>query len=166
MAVTDYLPYAQFAAQFALIAGAFFAGYQFLLTRRQREDEAALGVLTNLQDGDFRVAYATVWTLPIGASPQQVEEEAEEAANCVIMTFESLGVMVHSRIVPLDVVDQVIGGFLRESWRRLEPAIQERRRALGAPRYAEWYQWLAEQAEVRRKRRTVPAHEAFKAWRE
>lgn len=169
MAIPEALPYIQFFGQVALILGATFAGYQFLLHRRERDEHAALEMLTSLQSAEFRVAYAQVWTLPLGAPPQALREAGpgmRDAADTVALTFESLGVMVHNRIVPLDTVDLIIGGFLRESWRRLEPYVLDQRARLQAPRYAEWYQWLAEQAEVRRKRRTVPAYEAFKEWKE
>lgn len=167
--VGTILPYFQLVSQVALVFGALFAGYQFLLHRREREEHAALGMLTSLQTPEFRVAYAKVWTLPLAAAPELIKEEGrdiEDSVATVALTFESLGVMVHNRIVPLDAVDQIIGGFLRESWRRLEPYIQHQRNVLGAPRYAEWYQWLATQVDADRRRRSVPAYEAFKNWRE
>lgn len=169
MAIPDALPYIQFFGQVALIAAAFFAGYQLLLHRRERKDLAAKDLLTSMQTQEFRSAYATIWALPLQADPEAVEAhgpDVEQAAVTVAMTFESIGVMVHNRIIPLEAVDQFIGGFLRESWRRLQPFIQEQRRRLGAPRYAEWYQWLAERVESDRRRRTVPAYEAFADWRE
>jgi hypothetical protein len=169
MNVLETLTYLQLLGQVALIAGALFAGYQFLLHRRERDEHAALEMLTSLQTPEFRSAYAKIWTLPLGASPDTLREhddEMKEAVATVALTFESLGVMVHNRIVRLDAVDQIIGGFLRESWRRLEPFLLTQRKQLEAPRYAEWYQWLALQVEVRRKRRTVPAYEAFKNWKE
>ncbi len=168
MSIPELLPYAQFLAQISLVVGAFFAGYQFLHARRERDDHAALEVLNDLQSTEFRAAYQQIWMLPLAAPPEDVRGDVatEDAAGCVAMTFETLGIMVHNRIVPLDTVDQVIGGFLRESWRRLEPYIMDQRAKLGAPRYAEWYQWLAERVEVRRKRRTVGAYEAFSTWRE
>lgn len=169
MALTDLLPYFQLVGQVALILGATFAGYQFLLHRRERDEHAALEMLTSLQTPEFRTAYAQVWTLPLGATPKQVDKggpEMRDAIATVALTFESLGVMVHNRIVRLDAVDQIIGGFLRESWRRVEPYLMSQREELEAPRYAEWYQWLAEQVEVRRRRRSTPAYEAFRAWKE
>lgn len=168
MAIPDLLPYIQFFGQVALIAAAFFAGYQLLLHRRERHDHAAKDLLTSMQTQEFRSAYAEIWALPLQADAEVLARRGPgtvEAAVTVAMTFESIGVMVHNRLIPLDSVDQFIGGFLRESWRRLEPFIQDQRRRFEAPRYAEWYQWLAEQVEVRR-RRTVPAYEAFKGWRE
>lgn len=163
--ITDYLPYAQFAAQIALIVGAFFAGYQFLVTRT-RGEEAALQVLTRLQSPEFRAAYAKIWTLRLGASAELVRErgpEMEDAIECVAMTFESLGVMVHNPMVPIDIVDQVIGGFLRESGRRSQAYILWKRQEVGSRRLAEWYQWLAEHLAVE-SRRSRGAYEAFKDW--
>jgi hypothetical protein len=60
-------------------------------------------------------------------------------------------------------VDQVIGGFLRESWRRCEHYVEVRRAELGTRRWAEWYQWLAEQVAVD-ERRKEGAYVKFKNW--
>ncbi len=162
----EYLPYAQFLAQISLVVGAFFAGYQFILSRRERHDAQALEVLTQLQSPEFRAAYAKVWTLPLAATADDVRaggQEMEEAVDCVAMTFESLGVMVHNRIVKIEVVDQVIGGFLRESWRRCSAYVHWKRQEVQSRRLGEWYQWLAEHLAVE-TRRSVGAYEAFKDW--
>jgi hypothetical protein len=37
-----------------------------------------------------------------------------------VLTFESIGVMVFRGIVPLEMVDELLGGVCVESWRRLE----------------------------------------------
>ncbi len=166
MGIPEYLPYIQFFGQLALISAAAFAGYQLILTRRERNEHGALEVLEHVQSPEFRQAYAKVWTLPLDATPDEVRSqgaEMEDAIDCVMMSFESLGVMVHNRIVPLELVDQVIGGFLRESWRRSKQYILQRREELGSRRYGEWYQWLAEHLAVE-SRRSVGAYEAFRHW--
>lgn len=165
--IPELLPYIQFVGQIGLIFAAVFAGYQLLLHRRERDDHAALQVLTQLQEGEFRGAFARIWELPVGATAEQVAAEGpgmEEAIERVVMTFESMGVMVHNRIVPIDMVDQVIGGFLRESWRRLEDFVLWRRDDRDTRRYAEWYQWLFEHLD-RGHRRGVGAYEAFRDWK-
>jgi hypothetical protein len=169
MAVADVLPYFQLGAQLALIAGASFAGYQLLLHRRERNEQRALDVLTKLQGPEFQRAYTQVWDLPLAATPEAVRaggREMEDAVETVALTFESLGVMAYHRIVPLAVVDNVIGGFLRESWRRVGPYVKWKREQLGAPRWAEWYEWLADRVQAGRRRRTTGAYEAFRDWKE
>ncbi len=167
MDLAQYLPTIQFFGQIALILGATFAGYQFLLHRRDRDEQNAIQVLTRLTSSEFRQAYAKVWELPLGATAQDVLDGGDEmraAVDNVAMTFEMMGIMVHKRMVPIDTVDQVIGGFLRESWRRLAPYIQLQREQYGNRRIAEWYQWLAEHL-AHDERRSVGAYSAFKNWK-
>lgn len=167
--ISDVLPYFQLAAQIALVIGASFAGYQLLLHRRERNEQRALDVLTRLQGPAFQRAYTQVWDLPLGATPETVRaggREMEDAVETIALTFESLGVMVFHRIVPLAVVDNVIGGFLRESWRRVELYVKWKRGHLEAPRWAEWYEWLADRVQVGRRRRSTGAYDAYREWKE
>lgn len=164
---TDYLTHIQFFGQIALILAASFAGYQLVAHRRERSEANAIQVLTRLQSPEFLSAYATVWSLPLNATAEDIRSagrDMERAVDTVMMTFESLGVMVHNRLVPLELVDQVIGGFLRESWRRTQNYWLVRREEQGSRRIAEWYQWLAEHLAVE-TRRSKGAYEVFRDWR-
>jgi hypothetical protein len=167
MPVTDLLPYFQLIGQISLVVGAAVAVYQLLQLRKGRQEQAALQVITSLQTQEFRDAFNLVNELPLGATAEMVRAQGpatEAAVGTVMMTFETLGVMVHNRIVPIELVDQVIGGFLRESWRRLETYVTWKRQALGYVRWGEWYQWLYEHLSLN-PRRTAGAYELFKDWK-
>lgn len=163
----EILPYFQVVGQVALVVGAAVAFYQLVQLRRGRQTEAAIQVITSLQTQEFREAFSLVNDLPVGATADQVRAGGprfESAAATIMMTFETLGVLVHNRIVPIDLVDQVIGGFLRESWRRLEGYVLWKRQAIGQARWGEWYQWLFEHL-AQNPRRAVGAYEAFRDWK-
>jgi len=167
MDASEALPYFQLVGQLALVVGAAVAVYQLLQLRRGRDHDAALAVLTGLNTAEFRAAFNHVNELPLGATPQQVRDAGpamEAAVGTVMMTFETIGVLVHNRVVPIDLVDQVIGGFLRESWRRLGNYVDWKRKAIGYPRWGEWYQWLFEHLATD-QRRAVGAYEAFREWK-
>lgn len=164
---SELLPYFQLVGQLALVVAAGVAVYQLLQLRQRRLHEAALQVITGLNTQEFRAAFNAVNELPLGATAQQVRDSGpavEAAAGTVMMTFETLGVLVHNRVVPLDLVDQVIGGFLRESWRRLEGYVLWKRSAIGYARWGEWYQWLFEHL-AQNPRRAEGAYTAFKDWK-
>jgi hypothetical protein len=161
------LPYFQIVGQVAIVVGALVAIYQLMQLRHSRRQEAALQVITSLNTPEFRAAFNTVNELPIGATAEALRDHGpafEAAAGTVMMTFETLGVLVHNRVVPIDLVDQVIGGFLRESWRRLENYVQWKRKAIGYTRWGEWYQWLFEHL-AQNPRRAEGAYTAFKEWK-
>lgn len=164
MTVPEILPYFQLAGQISLVVGALFAGYQLLQVERGRREQTAIQTVTSFNTQEFRDAFAKVYTLPLAATAQQVRDAGlDAAATTVMMTFEMMGVLVHSRMVPVETVDQAIGGFARESWRRLEGYVQWKREQVGSLRWGEWYQWLFEQL-AKNPRRTVAAYEAFREW--
>jgi hypothetical protein len=79
--------------------------------------------------------------------------------------FESLGVMVFYRLLPLHLVDHLIGGYVRASWLRLRPYVEMRQAQLG-PMFGEWFQWLAERlSESPAPGKDIGAFEAYKDWR-
>ena len=167
MDAAHLLPYFQLVGQVALVVGAAIAVYQIIQVRQSQRQAAALQVISGLNTQEFRSAFNHVNDLPIGASAEQVRDgghDLETAAGTVMMTFETLGVLVHNRVVPIDLVDQVIGGFLRESWRRLEGYVLWKRKAIGYARWGEWYQWLFEHL-AQNPRRAEGAYEAFKEWK-
>lgn len=163
---TELLPYFQIAGQIAIVVGAAVAVYQIMQLRRSRQQDAAMQVITSLQTQEFRDAFNLVNELPLSAPVEQVhgDPRIEAAAGTIMMTFETLGVLVHSHVVPIELVDQVIGGFLRESWRRLEPYVRWKRQAIGSARWGEWYQWLFEHLAVN-PRRSLGAYEVFREWK-
>ena len=166
MDATEILPYFQLVGQVSLVVAATVAVYQLLQLRQRRLHDAALQVITSLQTQAFRDAFNLVNELPLAAPPEQVRAQrgVEDAAGTIMMTFETLGVLVHNRVVPIELVDQVIGGFLRESWRRLEPYVKWKRNAIGSQRWGEWYQWLFEHLAVN-PRRSLGAYEVFRDWK-
>lgn len=166
MTVPEILPYFQLAGQISLVIGAGFGGYQLLQVERGRREQTALQTVTSFNTQEFRDAFAKVYTLPLGASAEMVREsgpEMEAAATTVMMTFEMMGVLVHSRMVPIETVDQAIGGFSRESWRRLENYTKWKRNAVQSVRWGEWYEWLVDRLS-HNPRRTTGAYDAFRDW--
>lgn len=167
MAATDYIPYFQIASYTAIVVSVCFAGYQLWRAEMHRKASASLQTVTAFNTSEFRNAFARIYTLPLAASADQVRAagpQMEEAATAVMMTFEMMGVLVYNRMVPIETVDQAIGGFARESWRRLQPYVDWKRSEVGSPRWGEWYQWLYEHLATN-PRRSRGAYEEFRAWK-
>lgn len=163
-----YLPYLQIAGQVALVVGALFAAYQLLALERSRKQHTDLQTVTAFNSHEFRVAFARVYDLPAGATAEEVRDrgpEMESAATTVLMTFEMLGVLVYNRRVSLRTLDEAIGGFLRESWRRLEKWVTWRRGVVQSARFGEWYQWLYEHSPTNLGREKG-AYEVFRDWKD
>ena len=115
---------------------------------------------------EFAEAMAIVTNPPDDLSADGLRRagpDAEKAATLMCTTFEAMGVLVHRRIAPLSLVQDLVGGFAVVIWRRLEPWITELRVEQSNPSDSEWFQWLAEQLE-QRKADKVPAYVQHRGW--
>jgi hypothetical protein len=150
----------QIAAAVTVIGGTVFAVLQLREFKRQRQETAALDLLRAFMGPEFAEAMAIVTNLPDALSAEGLRRagpHAEKAATLMCTTFEAMGVLVHRRIAPLSLVQDLAGGIIVITWRRLEPWLTELRIEQGNPSDSEWFQWLAEQLE-RRKTDKQPAY--------
>jgi len=69
-----------------------------------------------------------------------------------VLTFESIGVMVFRGIVPLEMLDELLGGVCVESWRRLEDYSDDSRVEPNHKAMSEWFRWIAERLEEQHAR--------------
>ena len=135
--------------------------------QRTRYLAAAAELVHTIQTAEFTRGIALIVELPEDVDPAELigNRELMAALYTVSHTFESLGVLVYHRMLPLHLVDHLIGGYVRASWRRARPLVLARRATLGAM-FGEWFQWLAERLEqypAPGKAEGAPL--AFKNWR-
>ena len=156
----------QIAAALTVIGGTLFAVLQLREFKLQRQETAALDLLRTFMGPEFADAMTIVTNLPDGLSAEGLRRagpHAEKAATLMCTTFEAMGVAVHRRIAPLALVQDLAGGFIVVTWRRLEPWLRELRIQQDNPSDSEWFQWLAEQLE-RRKADKQPAYLQHRDW--
>lgn len=159
----------QAIATATFVAGAAFTVVQLRLSRLAREREIALELLRLLQTPDFARALRLMYDLEPGLSRAEVERRLGadmDSVYSMMISFESLGVLVFHRQLELSLVDDFISGSLLLSWRKLERYVREERIARGRETLLEWFQWLAERM-IERESKTpvVPAFAAHKDWR-
>ena len=110
-----------------------------------------------------------VHSIPDESSASAIESDARtlDAAHAVGIILEGLGYSVYARIVPLQVVADLVGGTVRLAWRKLRPYVEEERRRSGSEKTFEWFQWLATQLERHSPGKTdlqTGAHKAYLNW--
>jgi hypothetical protein len=116
--------------------------YQLRQLRDQRRDTAAIGLVRSIQDDTLAQAYRTVFLHPDDAG-------FDTSALVLGFRFEMLGLLVHRGTIPFETAEQLIGGLVLGTWRRLRKTVGTTRSTLQWPTYMEWFQWLAEPAAAR-----------------
>ncbi len=150
----------------SIVVGVVFGLLTLRQWNRARSLTAAVELVHTIQTPDFTRSIARVIELPIDADPQRVLEDPElvTAIYVVSHALESLGILVYHRLLPLHLVDHLIGGYVRASWSRVRRYVEVRRTTLGSM-FGEWFQWLAEQLEKHpAPGKSLGAAQAFKDW--
>lgn len=160
---------ANVATAVAVTVGLGAALVQLRHNERRRREEAAMSLLQSRINPEAIRALDIVYALPDGISPAALEargRETVEAANVVYTMCENLGYTVFHRIVGLEEADEMVGGLVRTSWRKLAPWVEAKRAATGSPHPGEWFQWLHERLVGRPgPAATEGAHVAYRSWR-
>jgi hypothetical protein len=152
-----------------VVGGLLFAAVELVHYRRQRKEAAAIELARSFQSPEFAHALGVVLALPPGLDAdglRAVGPEAEDAALLVSLTLESVGIMVHRRVVELDLVWELMGGVTLAAWERLEGWIRGVREEHGREKFDEWLEWLAGQ--LRRSHEAPggpPAHIRYDGWK-
>jgi hypothetical protein len=102
-------------------------------------------VLAGFQDPALADALETLTAFEdSGSAAAMADPVFRRAAAKVGFAGDALGVMVFYRIVPLHMLDDLMGRFVRLSWTKVKPYAEAQRRRFGHNNYFEWFQWLAE----------------------
>ena len=159
----------QAIATATFVAGALFTVAQLRHARRAREREVALEIVRLIHTTRFARALRLMYDLEPGLSRDEVERRLGpdmDNVYAMMVSWESLGVLVFRRQLDLQLVDDFVSGSLLLSWRKLERYVKEERVARGRDTLLEWFQWLAERMQERESKvPVVPAYRAHADWR-
>ena len=159
---------AEIFGAFVVVGGLGFGVIQMQHYRQQRRETAAIELLRSFHNPEFSRSLRAVLALPKGVSKGELGECSDGEKNAimvVVLTFESIGVMVFRGIVPLEMVNELLGGVCVESWERLDRYTQDSRADSDRNTMSEWFQWLAERLDEHHKRYgRPPAYEQYREW--
>jgi len=166
--LTTLVQIAQILGPTAVAIGVIFGVIQIRIIERQRREQAAVVIVHSFQSGEFNRAVRLVWAIPPGTTAAQLRggaREIEEAAVFISTTLETIGVLVHRHVVPLNLVDDLMGDAIVNFWPRLQDWVETMRKEQSRESVYEWFQWLVDRLAERERRRTIGAHVRYAAWK-
>jgi hypothetical protein len=166
----DLSTVANIATALTVLTAVVFGLIEMRRARKEREERAAFVAVQAILTPAWIKSMTLVQAIPDGTTPSQIEADPRlfQAVQSIACILESLGYAVFAHMVPLNVVDELLGGTVRVAWRNLRGYVDYERVRAGSQKNWEWFQWLAEQIDRHSKARTslaVGAHEAYRDWR-
>lgn len=168
MDLTTLANLARIIGTIAVISGIIFGLLQIRHYQKQRRDVAAVQLVNSFQNPDFNKALRRIWSLPDDTSITKIRElgdEWEEAAFQVGMTLEAIGVLVYRRIVPLPILDELMGDAILILWKKLSAWVEYLRVEQKRDSAYEWFQWLADRLAETNRRTEAGAYKLYRNWR-
>ena len=153
----------------AIIFGIAFGLIQLKEHRKQVRSGAIIELARSFEDREFTEAYRLIADLDDGLTAEQFDALGDElisAALRVGFKFETVGVLIHKGVVPMDATFDLVGGAAILIWGKLKTWIEESRKRQNHPLLFEWFQWLAEYLEGRQENAREPAYRLYKDWQE
>ena len=153
-----------------IIGGVLYAVVQIRQHRQQLRETATLEFMRPFQTSEFARAFQVLRSLDDDVSSTELRSkkpEVEAAAMSVCSVYETIGVLVFSKILPFQVVEDLTGGAIVMCWRKLRTWIEETRLETSNERMFEWFQWLAERfsEQQRVETKSRPAYQAYCSWK-
>jgi hypothetical protein len=160
---------AEIAGGIAIISGGVFAVVQLREFREQRRQAVAVELVRTFSEIEHANAVNLIQQLPDAVSAEQLRAKGrdyERAATMMAVTYETIGLLVYREMASFALVQELAGGLTVVLWRKLQLWVSAIRQEQNHPRFAEWFQWLAEQlARDSSEKRAAPAHERYAGWR-
>jgi hypothetical protein len=153
----------------AIVMALVFAGVQVREANRARRDQAAVALLQSAQGDTWTRSMDTISRIPAGLDAEQIDAQGEAKTAALVdfaVRVETIGYMVYSRMVSLDMVDDLLGGVILMFWSRAKTWTERERARTGNGKLFEWCEWLADRVRERRALRGhEPAHLKHHNWR-
>ena len=166
----DLSTVANIATALTVLTAVIFGLIEMRHARKEREERAAFVAVQAILTPAWMKSMVLVQAISEGATAAKIEADPRvlEAAQSIGIILEGLGYAVFTRMIPLNVVDELMGGTVRVAWRKLRCYVEYERERAGSEKTWEWFQWLAEQLDRHSRARTsltVGAHDAYRDWR-
>ena len=151
----------------SIVTGLIVGWVQIRALRAQQADSVAMNLAQAFYDGDFSEALSLMQQVPDGVTREELRamgKEYEKAAITVITSFETMGLLAYKGIAPMDLVLDLAGGIVSVMCRKLRTWLEHVREEQEQPSFAEWFEWLGDQAAMRKVEK-APAHIRHRDWK-
>lgn len=169
MNLSDLANLVEIFGALAIVFGIAFGVIQLRQHQKQVRNTSIVELARSFEDREFTEAYRLIADLEDGLTAEQFNALGDEyvaAALRVGFKFETIGVLIHKQVVPINAMTDLVGGAAILIWRKLKTWVEATRNSQDHKLLFEWFQWLAEQLEARGVDTRDPAYQAYINWRE
>lgn len=119
---------------------------------KMRQTSLVMGIYSKFGSKGFQAAWQEVLNREFKNYDDYVREHGLAEVWMVGVLFEGLGLLVHRKLVSIDVVDDLVSGPVKYTWEKMKPVVEGYRLHFDRPQFYEWVEYLYNELERRGQR--------------
>ena len=133
-------------------AGVFSAAIYYILQIRYqtklRQTEMVMRLYATFGSAEFQNVYQKIMSLEFEDYADALKRyatnraEISSAATSVGTFFEGIGVLVKRRLISMDLVDDLFGTMILDTWEKFKPLVKGRREQEETTETLQWFEYL------------------------
>jgi len=141
----------------SVVAGVIHYSFNIRHQKKMRETDLVVKLYSIFGSREFQEALMKTMTLEIEdfnfrkkyASSFDYAETPEFVANeMVSVLFEGIGVLLHRKLVGIELVDDLFTGPIKSTWEKMKPLVRGYRQTM-YPQAYEWFEYLFNETQKR-----------------
>jgi hypothetical protein len=131
--------------------GVFVAAIYYVLQIRHqtklRQTDLVMRLFSHFGSKEFQESWQNILSSEYEDYDDYVKKYGKADAWGVFMLFEGMGLLVHRKLVKIDVVDELVSGPIKSTWEKMKPIIEGYRNQYNQPQFCEWFEFLYNEME-------------------
>ena len=140
-------------ASASVVVGMAYYTWQIRHQTRTRDTELVTKLASVFSSKEFQMELQEVIdTYESGATYLEMKKKLGMVYPQTGYFFEELGILLHRKLVDISLVDDLFSGPVRRFWKACKPYVEEARKQLNEPTYAEYFEYLYDEMKKREQK--------------
>ena len=137
-----------------VIVGVIFAVLQLRGLVKTRQTDLVMRLYSTFGSKEFQREWTKIWNTEYKNYKDFVKKEELVAPEAGLF-FEGVGVLLHRKLIDISLVDDLFSAPIKMAWEKIKPIVQDARKQLDQPQYAEWVEYLYNEMQKREQQLAI-----------
>ena len=128
-------------AAVGVIVGVVFAVLQLRNLVRTRQTDLVMRLYSTFGSKEFQREWTRIWNTEYKNYKDFLKKEKLVAPEAGLF-FEGVGVLLYRKLIDISLIDDLFSGPIKMTWEKMKPIVEDARKQLDQPQYAEWVEYL------------------------
>ncbi len=131
-----------------VLVGVVFTIIELRNLTKTRQTDMVIRLYSTFGSKEFQKEWTRILNVEYKGYNDFVKKEGVVAPEAGLF-FEGVGVLLHRKLIDIGLIDDLFSGPIKMAWEKFKPIVEDARKQLGQPQYAEWVEYLYNEIQKR-----------------